>query len=147
MGMKTNKCNILLIWFLVDLIMLSHGVAVAWASPAIPILSSENTPLISGPLTNDEISWIGSINSIGAAFGAIFIGYIISILGPKRAVLLLAIPEALFWVLIYYGNHYYYIFGARFLSGFSGGAIAPAIVLYISEVANDKYEDILNHLN
>lgn len=29
-----------------------------WLSPALPVLMSENTPLLSGPLSNEELSWI-----------------------------------------------------------------------------------------
>lgn len=34
----------------------------SWTGCALPYLASEETPLVSGPLTNDEISWIGSID-------------------------------------------------------------------------------------
>lgn len=118
--------------------MFSHGATNGWMSPAVAILSSNDTPLESGPLTNDDISWIGSINAFGAIFGTISLGYFISLMGSKRAILLLAIPEALFWILIYFGTHYYYILIARVLIGISGGGILTSLVLYISEIANDK---------
>lgn len=144
--------------------MLSHGAIAGWATTAMPILSSNDTPLESGPMPTEEISWIGrftakitpilqiylfcifipnilqilgSINSIGGILGTIAIGYIVSLLGSKRAILFLTLPEIAFWVLIYYGNHYYYILVARVLSGFTGAGLVP-IVLYLSEIANDE---------
>lgn len=100
--------------------MFAHGAAMGQLAPALPFLSSKDTPLESGPLTNDQISWIGSINSFGAIIGNLSFGYLISVMGSKRAILLLAIPEVLFWVLIYFGNHYYYILIARVLNGYAG---------------------------
>lgn len=109
-----------------------------WTSPALPFLSSKDTPLESGPLTNDQISWIGSINCAGGLCGTISLGYFISKMGSKRAILLLTIPEVAYWILIYFGNHYYYILIARVLNGFAGGGILTSLVLYISEIANDE---------
>lgn len=48
----------------VNLIMLSHGAIAGWATTAMPILSSNDTPLESGPMPTEEISWIGSITAI-----------------------------------------------------------------------------------
>lgn len=47
-----------------NLVMAGHGSIMGWISPAIAKLSSPDTPL-DRPLTNEEISWIGSITSIG----------------------------------------------------------------------------------
>lgn len=64
------------------------------------------------------------LNSVGAIFGTITLGYVISLMGLKRAILLLTIPEAAFWVFVYFGNHYYYIFAARVVMGYAGGGIS-----------------------
>lgn len=104
----------------------------------MPILSSEDTPLVSGKLTTDEISWIGSVISLGAVIGAISAGYLISLMGPKHAIILFAIPEAAAWLLIYFGNHYYHIIISRVMSGIGGAGLVCALVLYISDIANDE---------
>lgn len=44
----------------------------------------------------------------------------------------------LFWFLVYFGDTYYYIFIARFAAGLTGGGIQTTIVLFVSEIANDK---------
>lgn len=109
-----------------------------WISPAIPILISSDTPLLSGPLTNDQVSWIGSINSIGALCGALSFGYFTSFIGCKRATLFLSIPMFTYWLLIFFGRTYYHILIARFIAGLTGGGIQTTIILYISEIANDE---------
>lgn len=117
--------------------MFSHGTVAAWPTTAMPILSSTNTPLESGPLPTEGISWIGSINSIGGIIGTISFGYIVSLMGPKHAILVLTLPEIAFWCLIYFGKHYYYVLIARVLSGFTGAGMVP-LVLFVSEIADDE---------
>lgn len=122
----------------VNLIMFAHGLIIGWVSPAIQKLMSENTPLISGPLTNEQISWIASINFFGALFGSFSSGYFTSTMGSKRSALILAIPSVVFWMLIAFGNSYFYILVARWIAGFSGGGMQTATILYVSEIANDE---------
>lgn len=122
------------------LISLTHGCILGWTPQAFPILVSENTPLISGRLTNDQISWIGAIGALGVFAGSFLFGFITSLVGCKRSTLFLAVPSITFWLLIYFGNIYHHILMARLLSGLTFGGIQTTIVLYISEIANDKYE-------
>lgn len=51
--------NNIAIFFSVALIQFSHGSVAAWPTTAMPILKSNDTPIASGPLTTEEISWIG----------------------------------------------------------------------------------------
>lgn len=118
--------------------MMGYGVIVGWVSPALATLTSDYTPLPSGRLTNEEVSWIGSINCFGAIFGALSFGYIISLIGSKRALLFLSIPCLMFWLLIYFGTTYIHIFIARLIGGWAGGGSQTTLVLYVSEIANDE---------
>lgn len=127
-----------ILFFLANIIMLGHGCVVGWFTPSAPILLSEDTPLHSGPLTSDELSWLGSINNLGALGGILTFGYITSMWGAKRAMLFLALPSIVFWILIYLGDTYDHILFARFFSGWSGGGIQTTLVLFVSEISNDK---------
>lgn len=117
--------------------MLCHGVIIGWFSPALPKLLSQNSPLIDGPLNSTDISWIASITNIGALCGTFTFGFFTTFLGCKRAMLFLALPSTVFWILIYFGNAYHHILLARFFCGWSGGGIQTTIVLYISEISNN----------
>lgn len=125
-------------FFIANLIMFSQGTSVGWSSPALQQLTSESTPLSSGPLSNSEVSWIGSINCLGGLTGSLSLGYFITIMGAKRAMLVLILPAVLFWIMIYFGDSYFDIFVARFLSGWVGGGIQTTVFLYIAEIANDE---------
>lgn len=109
--------------------MVGHGSIISWFTPSLPILMSEKTPLISGPLTNEEMSWLGSINNLGALGGIFTFGYITTFFGCKRAMLFLALPSIAFWILIYIGNTYYHILFARCFAGWSGKSKKISIFL------------------
>lgn len=67
--------------------MLANGCALGWPVQFLPKLQSLDTPLASGPLANDEISWIMSISYIGSLLSLIGNGFFISIFGAKRFLL------------------------------------------------------------
>lgn len=118
-------------------------------APSLPKLASESTPLLGGALNSAQISWIGSIGAIGVVFGSFFFGLITSIIGCKNATVFVSFPTVAFWILIYFGNLYYHILVAKFLSGMAFGGIQTTVVLYISEIANNKYsmrKIILQHI-
>lgn len=73
--------------------MLGFGCGVGWFSPALPLLLSPDTPLSSGPLTVEQLSWSGSILSIGGVMGSLLCGFLMSRIGTKRTLMLLAIPQ------------------------------------------------------
>lgn len=119
---------------------------VGWFSPSLPILLSEDTPLVSGPLSSSELSWVGSINNLGALGGVLTFGFITTFLGCKRAILFLSLPSIAFWLLIYFGNTYYHLLFARCFAGWTGGGIQTTIVLFVSEISNDDCRGRLGSL-
>lgn len=92
-----------------------------WVSPSINILLSDESPLTTGPLTYDQLAWLGSINNIGAFCGIITFGGITMRLGCKRCILLLGVPSVVYWILILIGQTYNQVLFARFLAGLYGG--------------------------
>lgn len=100
-----------------NIIFMSHGCMNGWISPATPYLLSDESPLKTGPLTNEQLSWIGSMAALGGVIGTFTFGFIIVYFGCKRAMLFLTIPSITFWILIYFGDTYYHILIARFFNG------------------------------
>lgn len=122
----------------VNLAAFGHGCIVGWVSPAISHLMSDDTPFHDGPLTIDQVSWVGSIAAIGALFGSSISGCITSRLGSKISALLLTIPGFSFWMIIIFTKSYKFLLIARFLSGYAGGGIFTTIILFIAEISNDE---------
>lgn len=121
-----------------NIFCLSYGCIIGWISPALSHLTTEHSPLTEGPLTTEQISWIGSIASIGALFGSIISSYITALFGCKKAMLLFSIPSTLFWFVILFTNTYYYLLFAEFLIGFSSMGCFANLILYIAEISNDR---------
>lgn len=115
-----------------------HGCIVGWVSPAILHLTSDDAPLPAGPLTLEQVSWVGSMAPMGALLGSIASGYVTSFIGCKRSMLMLSIPSFLFWLFVAFGDSYYYLLLARFSSGFAGGGFFTNVVLFVAEISNDK---------
>lgn len=79
--------------YLVDLLLVSHGTISGWLSPALLLLTSEDTPLSSGPLTPSEISWVVSIPALGNLVGTAVFHKIATHYGNRVGMLLLGIPQ------------------------------------------------------
>lgn len=74
------------------LICFSNGLLIAWLTPILPLLKSDDTPLASGPVSLQEVSWLGSLTSIGGMVGALVLRPFTTYVGCKRMMMVLAIP-------------------------------------------------------
>lgn len=75
------------------LVALGFGAACGWASPSIPILKSEKAPLPTGPIDDQDATWIASILSIGAIGGLLVYGWAIEVFGRKVMSILMGLPQ------------------------------------------------------
>lgn len=75
------------------MITITYGIACGWPSPTVPILGSEETPIESGPLTSDELSWVVGMMCFGGFTGTLLIGWITDRIGRKYPLWILAIPS------------------------------------------------------
>lgn len=118
--------------------LVAHGSVSGWFSPALDVLLSEETPLVDGELSNEEVSWLGSISSLGSIVGTIIFGFLSCLIGCKRAMIFLALPSIIFWLLVVFGDYLYHIMLARFIMGMTAGGIQSGVIIYVSEISNDK---------
>lgn len=72
---------------------MAHGTAIGWTSPFLPNLQSVETPLESGPITDKESSWIGSILCLGAIVGTFLFGWMADRFGRKISACVVALPQ------------------------------------------------------
>lgn len=72
-------------------------------NPALQLLQSDESPV--GALTTEEISWIGSILSLGAIAGNVLVGYLTIVIGAKNVLMLLGIPQ----LVNYFISHFTFI--------------------------------------
>lgn len=127
----------------VNIIALSHGCAAGWLSPFLPYLKSPETHLDTGPVSSEDVSWIGSLLCIGGFIGTIAFGTITEKFGKKTAMFLLVIPHLCFWCLIFFSTHVYHLYLARTLAGITGGGALRTISLYITEISENRIRGML----
>lgn len=141
---KRNQKYSFLFLYIANIISLSHGCVIAWTSPILPYLKSEDTHFKAGPITLEEASWIGSIICIGGLIGNFGFGYLSEKLGRKKAIILLAFPHIGFWLCVIFAQNVYHLYIGRILAGTCGGGIFVTITIYTSEIAQDRYKNITN---
>lgn len=91
MALNINKCFDLSI--AVNLTAFIFGIVIGFTGPNLELFKSENSPLASGSITNDEESWISSLAAFGAMGFTLVFGWLSEKFGRKTAILLIGIPQ------------------------------------------------------
>ncbi|XP_055684814.1 facilitated trehalose transporter Tret1-like [Lutzomyia longipalpis] len=120
-----------------------YGITIGWASPSIPLLQSDTSPLLSGPITEEEGSWINSIMCVGGLVGTIFFGWMGDYFGRKWSLYLVALPQIASYLLILIALDVEYLYVSRFLGGFGGGGVFVLVPLFVTEIAEDSIRGTL----
>ncbi|EDW85307.1 uncharacterized protein Dwil_GK18460 [Drosophila willistoni] len=135
----------LLATVIVNIITFGHGVGVGWLSPTLTKISTSNSPL-DFEVGISEISWLGSMLGLGSLCGNLTIAFLLERMGRKFCIYLLAGPYACLWILIYCASNVAYLYAARFLCGFTGGAGYVVVPIFISEVADSRIRGSLTSM-
>lgn len=123
--------------FCVNLLSLGYGLSTGWTSAAIPYLQSPESPLAC-EITKDDVSLIGSILTIGGLVGTLFFGFAANEIGRKKTICLVAFPQILGWILMYFAESALLLILFRFLAGVAAGGIFTVVPVFISEIAEDR---------
>ncbi|XP_023934336.1 facilitated trehalose transporter Tret1-2 homolog [Bicyclus anynana] len=119
------------------------GLLYVWPSYTLHLYTSEDTNLLTRPMTDLESSLVGSLPSLGAMLGTAVVGWIMSIFGRQKTALVLAAPLLISWVMIDFTKSSIVILIARFIAGASGCAFLVHSPIYISEVAEESIRGTL----
>ncbi|KRJ97188.1 facilitated trehalose transporter Tret1 isoform X1 [Drosophila yakuba] len=129
----------------VNIITFGHGVGVGWLSPTLTKIQTPDSPL-DFEVNLAQISWLGSMLGLGSLCGNLTIALLIERAGRKFCLYLMAGPYACIWILIYCASNVYYLYAARFLCGFTGGAGYLVVPIFISEVADSNIRGALTSM-
>ncbi|KAH8334199.1 hypothetical protein KR059_007444 [Drosophila kikkawai] len=135
----------LLATVIVNIITFGHGIGVGWLSPTLTKIQRPDSPL-EFTVNLAEISWLGSMLGLGSLCGNLTIALLIERAGRKFCLYLIAVPYACLWVLIYCASNVYFLYAARFLCGFTGGAGYVVVPIFISEVADSGIRGALTSM-
>lgn len=81
------------LFFAANLATIGYGNTVGWTASSFLILSSEDSPLPTGPANMSEIAWIGAMLAFGGLIGTPIVGWMVDRYGRKSSLLSLAAPQ------------------------------------------------------
>lgn len=123
---------------LVNTITFTHGITYSWLSPTLLLLKSSDTPLESGPLEIEQVSFLSSLLTFGGIFGIILSQMVQGKFGNRVMLICTAIPHIIWWFFVAFSDQYWHLVVARFISGLAGGSAHKLIPCYVSEVAQKE---------
>lgn len=116
----------------------------AWSSPMLERLEStgDDNPL-SAPISATAKSWIGSLLALGAAFGPFPFAFIQDKFGRKNALLIIAIPFIIAYLMSAFATHVAMFYVLRIVAGISVAGVFTVLPTYIAEVSDSAVRGML----
>jgi len=127
-----------IIVFGVNIISFCHGFAVGWLSSAVPILKSDETPLLSGPMTLEQTMMLGGLYPLGGFLGNCVFAVLVNYFGRITSMSFLAFPNIVYWLAVLLSTNFQQLIIGRFIAGMSGGGLFVAIPLFVAEIADKE---------
>lgn len=121
----------------------STGYSMGWTSPINMKLNDTSLSPLDDRVTDDEISWIGSLLNVGAAIGPFIGGFAGSSIGRKWGLMSSAIPLIVGWVLIAFASSVGMIYAGRIFWGLAVGMLFTISPMYCAEIATDEVRGAL----
>lgn len=90
------------------------------------------------PITKTEDTWIASILNVGGVTGPLAFLYITDKFGRKPALLCIAVPITISYLISAFAKEVYLFYIARILAGFSSGGSYALIPNYVAEISDDN---------
>ncbi|CAB3223836.1 unnamed protein product [Arctia plantaginis] len=131
--------------FAANTTLLTNGMLGGWVAPMMKTLQSPESPA-GQPLTDREISLVASFISIAACLGVPMFAYLVDIIGRKKSILIIAILQALCWIINIYSSTTTSLLVGRFFAGLSAGGCYNVIPTYVREISQDNIRGILGSL-
>ncbi|KAI5646572.1 sugar transporter domain-containing protein [Phthorimaea operculella] len=130
----------------VNLATLTYGMQAGWLSPSLKTLLSKDSPT-GAPLTDTEISLVGSTQSFAAIIGVPVFSYLADKYGRKFCIILAAVLQAIGWAIKLSSANTPIIITARFLGGLTaGGGCFVVVPMYVKEIAQDDIRGLVGSL-
>ncbi|GJQ86903.1 hypothetical protein Trydic_g11775 [Trypoxylus dichotomus] len=127
----------------VNLACFTCGSAFSWSSPVTPKLHNPSDNPLGIALTEEEISWLVALMSLGASVGPFVGGYLADKIGRKRTFIVSILPFILAYVLLAFGTNLYIYYVARFIKGTCVGLFLTIVPMYVGEIAEVHNRGIL----
>ncbi|CAH0717982.1 unnamed protein product, partial [Brenthis ino] len=125
--------------------ILVYGLESGWISPITSLLQSEDSP-VGYPLTDSQLSWIASVLGLTATFGVVTYSYVADKYGRKISVVVIAMLEAISWVIRLSYTSFPLLILARIFAGLAAGGCYTITTIYVKEISQEDLAGILGTL-
>lgn len=115
--------------------MLSAGLFIGWASPSLPFLLHGDNAGYPVRLNLEEVSWVTSLLTLGAATGCVTSALMVNVIGRKNTMLFTILPSVIAWLLIAFATSPWELYISRFTSGLGMGIAYAATPMYLGEIS------------
>ncbi|XP_031623380.1 sugar transporter ERD6-like 4 [Contarinia nasturtii] len=129
-----------------NLLNLTYGLTIGWICIYGNKFHTDSNPLQVPSLNSIELKWIDLSLYIGALIGTVFLTIAGDVFGRKYTLVVLIVPQASAFLLKMLATNATELYIGRFLSGFTAGGSINLIVLYVAELADDKFRGRLNSI-
>ncbi|KAG8198778.1 hypothetical protein JTE90_007088 [Oedothorax gibbosus] len=116
------------------------GITGTWSATATMDMQKRHSSIHPSP---DEVTWIGSLMTIGALIGGGAAGYFTNSLGRKGTLILNTVPFVIGWLFIAYTDSVGLIFAGRIVTGFCSGVVSVATPMYLVEISTPEVRGLL----
>ncbi|XP_033222015.1 facilitated trehalose transporter Tret1-like isoform X2 [Belonocnema kinseyi] len=123
--------------------MISVGLFFGWASPSLPLLAQDDSPV---KLTSSEASWVASLFNIGASAGSIISSFMVNKYGRKITMLFSALPSIIGWLLIAFAVTPWQLYVSRIICGIAAGTSYATTPAYLGEISPPDVRGILGSM-
>lgn len=129
-----------------NLLMLDYGLSLSIVAIILPALTI-NDPYEPVRITEIEISWLGSSPFLFKFLGCLLSGWIAEHLGRKRTLLLVNIPYAIAWFILWRSTSLWHIFAGNCVLGIAVGIMKTPAMTYISESCETSVRGVLSAID
>lgn len=128
---------------LVNLSAFISGTIGAWSSPVGEKLSKLEDNPFGRILTDDELSWLGSLVLLGSVIGPWFYGFSMEKFGRKITILITAFPALISQIILISVADINWYYFARLLAGISQAGAYCMVPVYVAEISETKIRGML----
>ncbi|XP_026750534.1 facilitated trehalose transporter Tret1-like [Galleria mellonella] len=140
-----SKVNQLICVVLINIPVFAYGTTIGWMSPMSLLLQSKDSPR-QPPLTDIEISWIGSVPYLVCMMTDFLIGYIGDKIGRKVTMIFVSAMAAGCWIVKLSSTEFWAFVLARCMVGFPMAGAYVTCPLYTKEISEDSIRGSLGSL-
>ncbi|XP_054158960.1 facilitated trehalose transporter Tret1-2 homolog [Oppia nitens] len=122
------------------------GCALGWSGPALADMARpDSRPHLTNDSDEDrnQKSWIGSSMTLGALVGSIIGGLCMELIGRKKTLILLGIPNSAGYLLLCFGRQVWLLILGRIIVGMCTGVILCTVPTYIAEISTPNIRGLL----